>query len=155
MKNSERSAYLKKAASQMAANELIKKKIEIPSEIKYIKRISQEILGHLKNLNVDDSIHFDVRLCVEEAVRNSIEHGHSLDKNLPIVLTYTVDKDKIKIEIEDQGKGFDVKKVPNPGEDENIFKGSGRGVFLIRKLMDNVVYNKKGNKVKMTKFLRT
>ncbi len=130
----------------------IDKKIAIPSEIKYIKKISQDILGNLKRLNIDKSVQFDVRLAVEEAVRNSIEHGNCYDKNLTINIAYTIDREKISIKVEDQGEGFDVKKIPDPRRGDNLTKEGGRGVFLIRQLMDRIEYSKKGNKVTMTKF---
>jgi len=133
---------------------IIDKKIEIPSDIRYIKKISTEILGHLQRLKIDKSIQFDVRLAVEEAVRNAIEHGHHYDKKLLIAISYSVNKDNVEVEVEDKGRGFDLKKIPDPRTEEYIMKEGGRGVFLIYKLMDEVKYNKRGNKVKMTKFFK-
>jgi len=138
----------------MILMEKINKKVEIPSDIEYIKRISKEILRILQHLKIDKSIQFDVRLAVEEAVRNAIQHGNRYKKELPIAISYIVDNDKIEIEVEDKGKGFDLKKIPDPRSGEGLTKESGRGVFLMHKLMDKVVYNEKGNKVKITKFLR-
>ena len=139
----------------MALTKEVHKRIEIPSDIKYIKRVSHEILEHLKCLKIDKSIQFDVRLATEEAVRNAIEHGHKYDRTLPIIVTYTVDKNRVEIEVEDKGKGFDVINVPDPRVGNNIMKGGGRGVFLVHKVMDKVTYNKKGNKVRMIKFFKT
>ena len=138
----------------MNSTQKINKKIEIPSEIGYIKKVSMEILAHLQRLGIDESIQFDVRLAVEEAVRNAMEHGHEHDKTLPITVSYEIDRDKIDIEIEDRGKGFDLKKIPDPRTEENQMKEGGRGVFLIFELMDKVGYNKKGNIIKMTKFFK-
>ena len=138
----------------MAAKKLIEKKIEIPSETKYIKRVSHEILGYLQRFGINKSIQFDVRLAVEEAVRNSIEHGHFCDEVLPITVFYRVGKDKVTIRVEDKGEGFDLEKIPDPRKLDNLMRGNGRGVFLIHKLMDRVRYNKKGNKVTMTKFFK-
>ena len=132
----------------------IEKRIEIPSDIKYIKKISHEILAHLEGLKIDKSVQFDIRLAVEEAVRNSIEHAHSDDKELPITILYTLDNNKIEIKVDDKGEGFDLKKLPDPRSEDNIMKEGGRGVFLIRKLMDKVAYNEKGNEVTMTKFFK-
>lgn len=145
---------MKKEVNPMTEAVRIEKRIEIPSKIKYIKRISQEILAHLQRLKIDKSIQFDVRLAVEEAVRNAMEHGHSHGEDLPVTVLYTIDKDAIKIDVEDKGEGFDLKKVPDPRTGDNLLKGGGRGVFLIHKLMDKVVYNKKGNKVTMTKLFK-
>ena len=111
-------------------------------------------MAHLQRLRIDESIQFDVRLAIEEALRNAIQHGHRHGKKLPIAVSYEVDKDRIEIEVEDRGEGFDLKKIADPRTRENLMKEGGRGVFLIFELMDKVRYNKKGNRVKMTKFFK-
>ncbi|MDD5680722.1 MAG: ATP-binding protein [Candidatus Omnitrophica bacterium] len=129
----------------------IDKRIEIPSDVGYIKKVSYELLEHLKRYGVDKSVQFDVRLAVEEAVRNAIEHGNHYNKELPVVIRYIVDSKKITVEIEDKGEGFHLKNIPDPSEGDNLLHEGGRGVFLMHKLMDKVVYNEKGNIVKITK----
>jgi serine/threonine-protein kinase RsbW len=136
----------------MNPTEKIDKKIEIPSDIEYITKVSHELLEHLKHYGADESVRFDVRLAVEEAVRNAIEHGNRYDKELPVLIRYTVDSKKITVEIEDKGEGFHLKSVPDPREGDNLLEEGGRGVLLIHKLMDKVAYNEKGNIVKITKF---
>jgi CheY-like chemotaxis protein/anti-sigma regulatory factor (Ser/Thr protein kinase) len=54
--------------------------------------------------------------------------------------------------IRDQGRGFDVSKLPDPTDPENIARAHGRGVLLIRSFMDDVFYNAKGNQVTMVKY---
>jgi len=54
--------------------------------------------------------------------------------------------------IRDQGRGFDVSKLPDPTDPENIARAHGRGVLLIRTFMDDVFYNAKGNQVTMVKY---
>ncbi len=53
--------------------------------------------------------------------------------------------------IRDQGKGFDVSKLPDPTDPENISRAHGRGVLLIRTFMDDIRYNGKGNQVTLVK----
>ncbi len=129
----------------------INKKIEIPSDIVYIKDVSREILAHLEARRVDKAIQFDIRLALEEAVRNAIEHGNCYDRDLTVTVDYGVTDAKIDITVKDQGRGFDAEKVPDPRHGKNIMKDGGRGVFLIQKIMDKVTYNTKGNAVRMTK----
>ena len=130
----------------------INKSIEIPSDIGYIKKVSHELLERLKEKGIDRSIQFDVRLAVEEAVRNAIEHGNNYNKELPVLIRYSVDAKKITVDIQDKGTGFHLKSVPDPREGDNILEAGGRGVFLMHKLMDKIRYNKKGNRVTMIKF---
>jgi len=138
----------------MMSTDKVTKKLEIPSDIGYIKKLSKDILAHLRRREVDRSIQFDIRLSFEEALRNAIEHGNDYKKDLPVMVFYEVDRDRIDIEIEDRGRGFDVTNIGDPRDEENIMKEGGRGVFLIHRLMDKVTYNKRGNKIKMTKFFK-
>lgn len=128
--------------------------IEIPSDIKRIKEVSSDILKWLQPRKLDDSALFDIRLCVEEVVRNAITHGNNNDKNLKVLVSYWLDGGSLIVEVEDKGTGFDLDKVPDPTIDDNIMKSSGRGVYLVRKLMDKIELNDKGNKVRLTKYLK-
>lgn len=128
--------------------------MKVPSEIKSIRRVSSKILNSLSPYELNKDTLFDIRLCAEEAVRNAIVHGSGLRKGSRVSVHYWVDKDKLHIEIEDEGAGFDFNTVPDPTENSNIIKRSGRGVYLIKKLMDRVSFNEKGNKIKMEKALK-
>ena len=55
----------------------------------------------------------------------------------------------LEVEITDEGTGFDPDAVPDPTLPENLAKSDGRGVFLIRRLMDEVRFNAKGNSICM------
>lgn len=128
--------------------------IRIPSEIKNIKSVSSEILKGLRPYRISDGAAFDIRLCVEEAVRNAIVHGNKSKKDLDVTISYSIHPDRIEIEVSDQGVGFDQRKIPDPTSEENILKNSGRGVLIIKKLMDRVDYKGRGNIVRMVKFLK-
>ena len=128
--------------------------IEVPSKIKYIREVSSKILKSLAAYSLDKDKLFDIKLCVEEAVRNAIVHGNHSNDKLHVKIYYKADKDKINIEIGDEGSGFDQGKVPDPTHEDNIMKGSGRGVYLIRHLMDEVKFNDRGNKVRLVKYLK-
>jgi serine/threonine-protein kinase RsbW len=128
--------------------------IKVPSETRYIRKVSSRILSGLDRYNVDEGRIFDIRLCIEEAVRNAMVHGNNSDKALSVKTIYWVDGDAVNIEVEDEGRGFDCAKVADPTAETNILKNSGRGVYLIKKLMDKVEYNDKGNKITMIKKLK-
>jgi serine/threonine-protein kinase RsbW len=129
-----------------------KASFKIPSEIKYIKKSSGRILGDLAAV-ADESTLFDIRLCVEEAVRNAIVHGNHCEKKFSVRIAYSWNEAKIVIEVEDQGKGFDYKHLPDPTDSAHILRNSGRGVYLIHHLMDEVDYNDTGSRVTMTRYL--
>lgn len=150
MTRSDRSASSRSRRGHKEAKILIK----IPSEIRYIKEVWLKILADIKPYNVDPDTLFDIRLCVEEALNNAVMHGNNSDNRLFVNVSYWVEGADFNIEIKDEGGGFDHKLIPDPTTDDNIMKGSGRGVYLIENLMDRVEFNKAGNTIKMVKHLK-
>jgi serine/threonine-protein kinase RsbW len=132
---------------------VITERICVPGEIKRVREISSKILKKLEPLGLSESDMFDIRLCVEETVRNAVEHGPSGGKPATVIIDYRIEPGKFTMEVEDEGKGFDYTKVPDPTHPDNIMKSGGRGVYLVRRLMDKVEYNDSGNKVKLTKYI--
>ncbi len=126
---------------------------QIPSDPGYVKEASSRVLDSIKELNLDKDIIFDIRLCLEEAIINAIKYGNKCDKGLPVHISYSLGDGRLEIVIRDQGKGFDYGNIPDPRSSGNILKHGGRGLFLIRNLMDEVEFNNSGNEIKMVKFL--
>lgn len=132
----------------------MKNSITVPTDKKEIKKVSFKILDALKSYNLDEEMVFDIRLSTEEALRNAMQHGNKGKKELSVDVSYAICPDALEITIEDKGGGFDYKSVPDPTTEENILRNSGRGVYLINKLMDEVHFNSRGNKIRMVKYLR-
>jgi serine/threonine-protein kinase RsbW len=132
-------------------NDIVEEEMTIPGEKRYVREVSSKILEQLKIRGVNEDTLFDIRLCVEEVVRNAIQHGSLDGSNAKVRIRYGISGGVFTIEVEDQGAGFDHGNVPDPTREENIMKGGGRGVYLVRHLMDKVEYNDKGNRVKLTK----
>ena len=132
-------------------SDVVEENITIPAEIKYVREISSKILKKLESRKVGESALFDIRLCVEETLCNAIKHGNKADKGSKVKIRYRIGDGLFTVDIEDSGPGFNPEEVPDPTREENITKGSGRGVYLVRRLMDKVEYNDKGNRVKLTK----
>ena len=93
-----------------------------------------------------------VELALDEALANAIRHGCKNDptKNVQCIVT-TGNHGELVVAVRDPGPGFEPAAVPNPLEGENVFKGSGRGVFLINQLMDEVGFADGGREVQMKK----
>ncbi len=127
--------------------------IKIPSDLKEVKKVSAEILDFLKACKLFKNELLDIKLCLEEALINAIKHGNRLDKSLKVKIDYNLGDDTFKVTITDEGEGFDYKHVPDPTLEENLQELKGRGIFLIRRLMDEVQFNEKGNSITMVKFL--
>lgn len=94
---------------------------------------------------------FQVKLVLEEALTNAVRHGNKLDPSRSVAVTVVMTADSVSIDVHDQGSGFDPDAVPDPTAPERSDKPSGRGVFLMRKIMDSVEYYDKGSGVRMSK----
>jgi serine/threonine-protein kinase RsbW len=81
---------------------------------------------------------FQVGMALHEAVINAIWHGNKNDPSKRVWLQFRFFPERLEIHVRDEGQGFDVEKVPDPVLDSNLLSVSGRGIFLIRKFMDEV-----------------
>jgi serine/threonine-protein kinase RsbW len=124
--------------------------LEIHTLVDMQKGINR-ILAEMKALGYGERDIFGVRLSLEEAIVNSIRHGHRGDVSKSVLLRYLLDDHNLIIEIKDQGRGFDPDILPNPTAPENRETPGGRGVFLYRHYMTWVAFNEKGNCVTFCK----
>jgi serine/threonine-protein kinase RsbW len=87
---------------------------------------------------LDEDQRFHIAMAVREAAINAVLHGNEYDPTRKIEVTLENTGKDLRIAIADQGRGFDPEKVPDPLAQENLLRGTGRGIFLIRSLMDEV-----------------
>lgn len=82
----------------------------------------------------------NIAMAVREAAVNAVLHGNAYDPAKKFFLRYESTLDALVITITDQGGGLDMETIPDPLAPENLMKGSGRGIFLIRAFMDEVKF---------------
>jgi serine/threonine-protein kinase RsbW len=87
---------------------------------------------------LDEDERFRVTMAVHEAVINAVLHGNDYNPDLHVEVSMENTGAKLVFVIADQGKGFDPNRLPDPSAPENLLRGTGRGIFLIRSLMDEV-----------------
>lgn len=80
-------------------------------------------------------------LAVREAVMNAVLHGNKEDESKVVRVEYRVVDSKIEVRVLDEGEGFDPDTLADPLSEENLLSQGGRGVYLIRQLMDDVTYS--------------
>ena len=127
----------------------MKKKITLDSKLEnicYVEKMIDEISDEIK---VSSDLYGKILIATIEAVNNSIVHGNKLDPNKTVEIEVFYEKSNLHINITDQGNGFDFTKVPDPTRPENIENISGRGVFLMKKLADNLIFNDTGTQVEL------
>ncbi|MCA9000095.1 MAG: ATP-binding protein [Planctomycetaceae bacterium] len=125
--------------------------ISISSNTSEGHEVQQRILSTLESLHYSSKDLFGVKLALEEAIVNAIKHGNGLDPDKQVHIHCEADRHSLKVTIEDEGEGFDPEDVPDPTDDENLEKPSGRGVMLMRAFMTSVEYNDRGNRVRLVK----
>lgn len=88
---------------------------------------------------------------MEEALVNAIRHGNQCSPEKSVEVKMSVTDQEFNATITDQGDGFDPDQVPDPTDDENLERDSGRGLVLIKTYSDEVTYNQAGNSVTLKK----
>ena len=113
--------------------------------------IVEKYIDQMKDEGViNEDCYGNVMVCATEAVNNSIHHGNKEDINKSIDLQIEYDDKTLTFDIKDEGPGFDYKNIPDPTLPENIEKLSGRGVFLIKNLADEVEFIGNGSEIKFS-----
>lgn len=123
----------------------------IPSRDGAGRKVRREVLRQLKRQHWDQHDTFSIRLALEEALVNAIKHGNALDATKQVRVRCRMSDDLIQIEVVDEGNGFDPESIPDPTNGERREMPDGRGVMLMRRFMDRVEFNDKGNGVLLEK----
>jgi len=87
---------------------------------------------------LDEDARFHVTMAVHEAAINAVLHGNAYNPALHVDVSMENTGSDLIFVISDQGSGFDPEHLPDPSAPENLMRGTGRGIFLIRSLMDEV-----------------
>jgi len=122
----------------MKKPEIHDNKIVIPSDQTLIAKVDEFVETRLRDREVDDSIIADIAICATEVVNNGIIHGNKDDRNKTVTLEMHFGPDEVTITVTDQGEFFDPARVASPVDDENLMREVGRGIFIVKNLMDQV-----------------
>ncbi len=87
---------------------------------------------------------------LSEALSNAIVRGNGEDSGKWVDIRAELLSDTIRVHVTDEGPGFDPGSVPDPVTPEQLDTSGGRGLYLIRKLVDSVEFNEQGNSICMT-----
>jgi serine/threonine-protein kinase RsbW len=113
--------------------------IAIPSDQEYLSDVDVFIEGLLRGFGADESVVADIAISVSELVNNAIFHGNKAAPERPVEITCDREDGMVRISVTDEGGGFDPDTIPDPISDENLLKDVGRGIFIVKSLMDDVI----------------
>ena len=134
----------------MVQTALSPKHIQLPSDLSYLPRIEGIVDNLAKEFKLPEGISANVYMALTEAVKNAIVFGNNSNHDQPVDIFIKQDEKKLTVTVEDQGKGFDFSATPDPTAPENIQKITGRGIFFMKNLSDNVEFANNGASVKLT-----
>ena len=112
--------------------------LELPSVLGSIDAVEQnaETFGQRAGFGEDDVS--QIALVCREAAVNAVVHGNKYASDKKVSANFELSPTTLTIRIADQGAGFDPEKLADPLAEENLLRTSGRGVFLMRAIMDEV-----------------
>ncbi len=122
----------------------MKKDLNIPSDLGNLRLVEKAIDELSMELDLSDEIYGNVLVATMEATNNAIIHGNKSDPEKTVKIEMLMEKKELMVHIEDQGNGFDYSIVPDPTAPENLEKINGRGIFLMERLSDEILYLEDG-----------
>ena len=138
-------------ANGMKAEECIS--LTLPSNLCYLAAVQGLAEIPAGGAGFDEEARLDLGLAVREGAINAMKHGNALDPAKQVGVRFVTTAENFRVEIRDRGEGFKPEQMPDPTAPENIWRSSGRGLLLIRSLVNEVrfVRCRPGMKLLLTK----
>ena len=111
------------------------------SSSEILPEIEEFINDKISGLDLEEDTINNIEMAVAEAAANSILHGNKNDPNKSVIIKVNITNELLVLTFCDEGKGFNPDQVPDPTIPENILKGSGRGIHIMKSLVDELKYN--------------
>lgn len=98
----------------------------------------ESLVEHVKNkYSISKDLYYNILIAVSEAVNNAMTHGNKMDASKSVTFELFANSHELEIIVQDQGSGFDPSTVSDCTSEENLYKDSGRGIFIMKSLSDN------------------
>jgi serine/threonine-protein kinase RsbW len=123
--------------------------LQLPSAEESITQLEILIENIADKYQVSEDTFANMMTCLNEALINAIKHGNKMDPDKKVIINAEVDPKRIVWTITDEGPGFDYTHLADPTAPENIENLTGRGVFIIKHLADQCIFNASGNEVEL------
>lgn len=133
--------------------------IKVPNQTRYLSLIGQIGENLVKEMcqlpNYKEVCANDLNVVITEAMANAIKHAKAVEPDMLVKISVSISDNELSVKVYDSGQGFDLDSIPNPDFNSGNLEESGRGIFVIRSLMDSVVYKKANgwNVLEMKKLL--
>jgi serine/threonine-protein kinase RsbW len=116
-------------------------RIDVASRVEYLDLLEELVVNYAAAQGLGPEEAADLGIAARESLTNAIRHGSGLDPGRRVQMELGIGEEgTLVIRVCDEGPGFDPAGVPDPCAPENVTKGCGRGVFLMRRLADGVSF---------------
>jgi serine/threonine-protein kinase RsbW len=124
--------------------------LRLPSDVECIEEAVELVTRHcLAGHDTCRKTRFRLQVVLSEALSNAIVRGNQEDHGKWVHVRAELGAEAIRLVITDEGPGFNPASVPEPIRPEQLDEANGRGLYLIRKLVDAVQFNEQGNSICM------
>jgi anti-sigma regulatory factor (Ser/Thr protein kinase) len=126
-------------------------RLDVPSVLGMVGDAVELVASHMPPGTLSPRrISFNLRTALAEALGNAIRYGTGEDPDRVVRVRVELGRDYVRIYVIDDGQGFDTHRVPDPTLPQHVEREFGRGLFVIRHLVDDVAFNEKGNGICLT-----
>lgn len=123
--------------------------LQLPSTMESLAPLENLIEEIADKYQISEDTFANMMTCLNEAFINAIVHGNKLDVNKKVIINAEVDSKRIIWTVTDEGPGFDYNNLPDPTATENLENLTGRGVFIVKQLADQCIFNASGNELEL------
>jgi len=125
-------------------------RLTVPSDVTVVEEAVELVARHLEAAFVDRrTIRFNLRVALAEALANAILYGNAGDETKRVRVRVLFGRHTVQVEVSDEGGGFDYRLLPDPTLPFSRMQPRGRGLYLIRQLVDEVSFNDTGSSICM------
>jgi len=121
---------------------------DLPNDLASIEEAVDFVMERCSACGEDPRrLRLNLRIGLAEALANAMLYGNARDPSKRVKVEVAFHESTITAKVTDEGPGFDPYHLPDPTTPKNLMKAEGRGIFLMRKLLDEVHFNDRGNSV--------
>ncbi len=124
----------------------------IPSSVDQIEKVDEFVESCAASMGFEQDALADIGICVTELVMNAIVHAHKEQAEIPVHVDLECHPDGLRVRVRDHGPGFDTASVPDPTSPDHLMQDHGRGILIVRAMMDDVVCTRLDDGMQVTFF---